>query len=119
VTEFIRPSDGRVLSRPHLNMDTRGLKEGERIVYSSALGSFQAGPIEEVSPYGNGVRVGIEHIAHSKILGRIPEGFDQGQIDYVLEALNVAEKARDKIRADAWNEWERTQAKILAAAGIR
>jgi hypothetical protein len=119
VTDFVRPSDGRTTSRPHIDMNRRRLKEGERIVYQSGLGGHQAGAIDEISPYANGVRVGVEYIGHAKILGRIPEAFTDEQIAYVLEALNVAEKLRDTIRAEAWTDWERNQAKILKAAGIR
>lgn len=120
-TDFVRPSDGRVQSRPFVNMNTAGYKEGDRVIFRSMLNGHQAGEIKARARDDNSFVIAgnAEQIDVRKILGRIPADCPEQVVITTLNQLNRFETKRDQDITAAHKTWERMQAAILKGAGIQ
>jgi hypothetical protein len=113
MTEQLRPSDGRRVKRPAINLNRLNIKAGERVLFDG----FYGPRVEVVKAIvDNTVHVGGQAVEVTKVDGRVPAGCD---VDALIEALREAEQVRAAAIGRARDEHERTRKRILREHRVR
>lgn len=126
MTANIRPSDGRVTSRAHLDLNRGGWKAGHRVLFVSS-GRWDAGPIVEVRPHSVAFEStllcpdsGTKHVVGLQaVAGRLRSGMRDAEALALVERLNAAEEAHGGAVAAARKACADEQARLMRKAGVR
>lgn len=111
--ESIRPSDGQRTKVAAIDLNRKGYRAGERVLFESLFGP-RTGTIDSVS--GNTAIIGALAVEVRSIDGRVPAGTDE---DALVTALRTADQRRATTITAAIERHAADKARILREYGVR
>lgn len=113
----LRPSDGRVSKGAAVDLNVKGFRIGDRVIYR--LLRHQAGDITGRHGSGPFIIGRCQPIDVREILGRVPAGMTAEREAQLCASLDIAEADRERARREAWQKWERAQSALLKAFNVK
>lgn len=107
---IVTPSTGATRPSPMMRLNTRGLVQGERVLFSG----FSRWTVDQVAaPMDKQVRVGAEVVMYRAVVGVIPAGTDEAELVAQLRHADARRAELIKRANDAHRE--RVQSIVTAA----
>jgi hypothetical protein len=114
--ENVRPSDGKRSKVPAIDLNTRGYRAGERVLFR---GLFGFGIAEIGAVHGNTVHLASQAVPVNEVSGRVPAGMTVAAEAELLARLKAADDACAAAEVAARRSRDSQHGWLLREAGIR